>query len=166
MGTSGMDGSGCMVRIMFTPQQSGNVLFGHDLSLPLPAAWTSIVGGIHLRAALWPDAGMRFLLLIFFAFGVVTFGGVATRADIVHLKDGTSVEGNVKRSDDGWDVIDAAGHAVHVSSAAVKQIELSARSSDPEVALSHLDSLRNSVENSADLKQIIDRFQKFIEQNK
>ena len=44
-------------------------------------------------------------------------------ADVIHLKDGSSVEGIVKRSDDGWTVRNN-GKITHVAPDQVDSIEL------------------------------------------
>ena len=86
--------------------------------------------------------------------------------DVVRLKDGSSITGEIKKAADGWFVTDAHGKVTHVSSDAVQSLELAPRGDAKDVATGRLISLRRSVEALGDLKQIIDRFQKFIDQNK
>lgn len=88
-------------------------------------------------------------------------------AEVVHLNDGTSITGDIKRSGDGWDVFDAKGKKVaHIAAEQVRSIELTPKGDPKDQALVRLLSLRRSVEALNDLKVIIDRFEKFIEQNK
>ena len=85
-------------------------------------------------------------------------------ADVVHLKDGTSVEGEIKRVSDGFLVTGADGHITHVPSDKISGIEVKPINS-PDKAESRLQSLRRSTETLADAKQAIDRYQGFIKQN-
>src|SRR5437879_4837399 len=86
--------------------------------------------------------------------------------DVVHLKDGTSINGDIKKAADGWFITDPHGKITHVSSDVVQSIELAPKGDPKDVAVGRLASLRRSVEALGDLKQIIDRFEKFVEQNK
>jgi tetratricopeptide (TPR) repeat protein len=86
--------------------------------------------------------------------------------DVVRLKDGSSITGDIKKTADGWVVTDAHGKVTHVSADAVQSLELAPRGDAKDIAASRLISLRRSVDALGDLKQIIDRFQKFIDQNK
>jgi tetratricopeptide (TPR) repeat protein len=86
--------------------------------------------------------------------------------DIVHLNDGSSISGDIKKAADGWYVTDTHGKITHLSADVVRSIELAPRGDPKDVAVSRLVSLRHSVEALGDLKQIIDRYQKFIDQNK
>lgn len=106
-----------------------------------------------------------------FAVAVVLFAVASiSRADIVHLSDGTKVEGDVKKSAQGWSVTDAEGNVTVVPTGKVKSIELKSSSSggqpSPEVAEVRLYSLRRSVENLSNLGDIIERYQRFVEQTK
>jgi tetratricopeptide (TPR) repeat protein len=96
-------------------------------------------------------------------------GGSFARADIIHLKDGTTMTGDIKKTPDGWTIIDDKGKTHNFSADAVKGIELARSGSTPEsklVAMDRLMSIRRSVDNITDPKVAIDRFEKFIEQNK
>jgi tetratricopeptide (TPR) repeat protein len=85
--------------------------------------------------------------------------------DVVHLKDGTSVQGIVKHVDDGWVVRDS-GKTTRVASEQVESIELTPTTSpSPAVASDRLESLRRSVEGLSDLNEIVTRFQRFVDQN-
>lgn len=88
------------------------------------------------------------------------------RADVVHLKDGTRIEGDVKRRDDGW-AVSSKGKTTLVRPENVQSIELTpTTAAAPQIAAERLASLRRSVENLADLREIIARYQRFIEQTK
>src|SRR3954447_18128063 len=95
----------------------------------------------------------------------------AALADIVTLKDGTRLEGDVKKTDGGWTVTTKDGRTVNVAADKVKSIAVGGRvgangKDSAADAMSGLLSLRRSVENVNDLKQIIDRFTKFIDAHK
>jgi tetratricopeptide (TPR) repeat protein len=92
---------------------------------------------------------------------------VCSRGDIIFLKDGTSMAGDIKKTPDGWLVIDDKGKSHTFPADAVKTIELARTAPDSKlVATDRLMSLRRSVENVPDIRTIIDRYEKFIEQNK
>jgi len=86
-------------------------------------------------------------------------------AEIIHLTDGSTLEGEVKHTDDGWEVKTPDGKITHLDSDRVKTIELMPRNT-PDAAEGKLASLRRSVENSTDIKDIIVRYERFIDQNK
>lgn len=96
----------------------------------------------------------------------ITFSTADLSAQIVHLNDGTKIEGVVKRTEDGYDVTDAKGKLTHLLIDDVKRIEIGAKTPGVVETESRLLSLRRSVENVADIKLIIDRYARFIEQNK
>jgi len=102
------------------------------------------------------------------AVGVVLAFSPVVLAEVIHLKDGTALSGEVKRAQDGWYVTDAKGKVVHVTTDSVQSIELGPRggADAKDQGASKLASLRRSVEALGDLKVIIDRYEKFIEQNK
>src|SRR2546423_778221 len=93
-------------------------------------------------------------------FSCVALMGVSGPAwgEVVKLKDGTAVEGTVKRTSDGYDVTDSAGKVIHVDADNVKGIELSGKVTGVVEAESRLASLRRSVENLGDIKAIIERY--------
>ncbi|MDQ3440656.1 MAG: hypothetical protein M3478_09945 [Planctomycetota bacterium] len=103
---------------------------------------------------------------------VLAFAPALIRADVLHLVDGTKVEGDVKKSAEGWVVTDAKGAVTTVPAAKVQSIELKSTSAAggakpaPEVAEQRLYSLRRSVENLTHVPDIIERYQRFVEQNK
>lgn len=89
------------------------------------------------------------------------------RADVLILKDGSRIEGDVKRTPDGYDVVAKDGKITQVSSDKVASIQIG-KSTDRksgDVAKDRLASLRRSVEGLSDIGQIIERYRKFIEQN-
>ena len=95
---------------------------------------------------------------------LLLFAAAPVWADVVHLKDGTSVEGEIKRVNDGFFVTGADGHITHVTSDKISSIEVKPINT-PDRAESRLQSLRRSTETLADPKQAIDRYQAFIKQN-
>jgi tetratricopeptide (TPR) repeat protein len=84
--------------------------------------------------------------------------------DVIHLKDGTQVEGDLTKGDDGYSVRTAAGIVVQVPMERVASIEVKAAAT-PEASLSRLASLRRAVDNIPDINAILDRYQSFIAQN-
>ena len=86
-------------------------------------------------------------------------------ADIIHLNDGNTINGDIKKAADGW-YVTTGGKTTLIPSEQVKSIELAPRGDPKDVAVGRLASLRHSVEALNDLKQIIDRYEKFMEQNK
>src|SRR4051812_9649638 len=87
-------------------------------------------------------------------------------ADVVHLKDGTSVTGDVKKGVQGYVVNKGGGTFQLVPFDQVKSIELAtAPMSAPDERRENLNSLRRSVEYVDDINKIIDRFQRFAEAN-
>ena len=91
---------------------------------------------------------------------------VPAAADVVHLKDGSKVEGTIKRDSGGWIVTDAAGKPRYVGDDLIESVEKTSKLSPAELADGKLTTLRHNVESLTDLGQIIDRYNKFIEQNK
>ena len=87
-------------------------------------------------------------------------------ADIIHMKDGGKLEGTIKRDKGGWEITDSAGKRLLVLDKEVSRIEKTSNLSAADLAVGKLASLRRSVESAADLDQVIERYQKFIEQNK
>lgn len=87
-------------------------------------------------------------------------------ADIVHLNDGGKVEGTIKRDAGGWLVTDAAGKTVKVDDANVKLIEKVSKLSPADLATGRLNSLRKATEGSTDVEQAVEKFTRFIAENK
>jgi len=86
-------------------------------------------------------------------------------ADIIHLQDGSTINGDIKKAADGW-YVTVNGKTSLVTADQVKSIELAPRGNPKDVAVGRLASLRHSVEALSDLKVIISRYEAFIEQNK
>jgi tetratricopeptide (TPR) repeat protein len=84
------------------------------------------------------------------------------RADIIHLNDGTKIEGELKRESDGWIVTDADGKQTRVTAAQIKSIEKVSRLSPADIAQGQLASLRRSVEALSSIDQIIERYERFL----
>ncbi|MGH7180181.1 MAG: tetratricopeptide repeat protein, partial [Tepidisphaeraceae bacterium] len=92
----------------------------------------------------------------------------AALADVVVLKDGTRLEGDVKKTAGGWQITFPDGKVHEILAENVRAIELGATStrSTTQAVSANLASLRRSVENIADINQVIERYHRFIEQNK
>jgi Flp pilus assembly protein TadD len=99
---------------------------------------------------------MRRICLLF----VMLLAG-ATSAGVIELKDGTRLEGDVKRTPDGWTITAADGAVQNVAPDAVKSIQLGSSQKSGESAEA-LASLRRSALALGDINQIIDRYQHFI----
>src|SRR5687767_8743284 len=84
-------------------------------------------------------------------------------ADIIHLKDGTKLEGEIQRTGDGWVVTDAAGKVTVVDSQRVKSFQATANAG-ADVVADRLASLRRSVQNQTDVKKVLERYRAFIAQ--
>ena len=100
-------------------------------------------------------------------------------ADVVHLKDGTTITGDVKRGTIGYLVTLPDGKVKPVAPEDVKSIEVGAtaprptavgvpaatttRPADADEATRNLASLRRSVENTDDPRRAIEKYQRFIE---
>jgi tetratricopeptide (TPR) repeat protein len=132
-----------------------------------PLKWSIISGKVCVAC----HGGREFSFMSSFrlpaAFIGLTVLGVVSLcgADVVHLKDGTKVEGIVKHADDGWNVR-IKGKVTHIPSDQVESIELAATTAPTAaVANDRLESLRRSVEGLTDLTDIIARFQRFVDQN-
>jgi len=100
-----------------------------------------------------------------FVHSMLIVGCLATvaTADIVQLNDGSTLEGDVKKSDAGWVVTTAAGKVTTVRVDEVKSIQKTP-STKPSAVNDRLSSLRRAMENVSDIQTIIDRYQRFIDQ--
>jgi tetratricopeptide (TPR) repeat protein len=96
----------------------------------------------------------------------VAVAPVAAWADLIHLHDGTTLSGDIKKAADGWYVTDSSGKTTLITTDRVKSIELTARGEPKDVAVGRLASLRRSVEALTDIKAILARYDQFIDQNK
>lgn len=99
------------------------------------------------------------------AFIVACCFAVPALADVVHLKDGTNLEGSIRVTRDGYVVTDASGRTTTVPADSVRSFEIKKTAAAPQSAQENLESLRRSVANQDDLKQIVSRYRSFIEQN-
>jgi len=84
--------------------------------------------------------------------------------DIIHLKDGSTLEGELQRTRDGWTVTDANGKTTDVAATDVKSIELK-KAASHESAEQQLESLRRSVVTLDDIHLILKHYQDFLKQN-
>jgi tetratricopeptide (TPR) repeat protein len=86
-------------------------------------------------------------------------------ADIVHLKDGHTVEGKIKRADAyEWVVYAPDRRATFVRAEDVASFELTARPlTDPVAAAGRLDALRRSVAHVDDPAKAVERYRRFID---
>ena len=97
---------------------------------------------------------------------VLALAASVASADVVLLKDGTTLEGDVKRSPDGYKVTQPDGTQKLLAFDEVKSIELA--SPPPltaEAAKEKLASFRRSVEYVDEVDKVIERYERFIEQN-
>ncbi|MBV8781428.1 MAG: tetratricopeptide repeat protein [Phycisphaerae bacterium] len=111
--------------------------------------------------------------IISFAVAAVTVS--LAIADSVVLKDGSKIDGTVRRTANGWTVTDANGTSTDLTADSVARIEVGSRSSDstsaPSVgthsataAESMLASLRRSTEAISNPSIVIERYRRFIDQ--
>lgn len=108
---------------------------------------------------------MSWLRLLVGATVLVAVAGLL-RGDVIVLRDGSRIEGQVRRSDGGWTVTLSDGSTVLVDSADVRSLEMTpaTRPSD-DVALARLSSLRRSVENLTDPRIVVERYRQYLELN-
>jgi tetratricopeptide (TPR) repeat protein len=104
----------------------------------------------------------RLILVCLGSLGAMLAGPAP--ADIVHLKDGSNLEGEIRKVPDGWIVVHD-GQITQVTADKVSSIEVKPLVT-ADTAMSRLNSLRRSIENISDIKQIIERYQNFISQNR
>ena len=87
-------------------------------------------------------------------------------ADVVILKDGTRIEGEVKRTEAGWTVTSSDGKSTDVIADDVKTIEVGGGKSSDAASASNLASLRRSVEALNSPAVVLERYRRFLDQNK
>jgi tetratricopeptide (TPR) repeat protein len=87
-------------------------------------------------------------------------------ADVVVLKDGTRVEGDVKRTDTGYTVTSSIGRSVDVGINDVQSIEVGGGKTSDATSASNLASLRRSVEALSSPATVLERYRRFLDQNK
>jgi Flp pilus assembly protein TadD len=99
-------------------------------------------------------------LLVGLLFSTMALG------DAVILKDGSRLEGTLKKTDTGWQVTSADGKVTNVAAANVKSIELGSRGTEKPNSQAGLASLRRSVEALPEIDQILERYERFIANTK
>lgn len=99
-------------------------------------------------------------------------------ADVVTLRNGTTVEGKLDKTDGGWTITAPDGRSIFVESAEVASVRFTAGEAEPldpagqpappieTVAESRLQSLRRAVANVADPNEVVRRYMRFVEQVK
>src|SRR5688572_19442429 len=97
---------------------------------------------------------------------VLALVATAASADVVLLKDGSTLDGDVKKGPSGYVVTLADGKVKVVPFGDVKSIELAtAPPLTTRSAKEKLASFRRSVEYVDDVNKIVERYERFIEQN-
>jgi tetratricopeptide (TPR) repeat protein len=104
---------------------------------------------------------MKRLALLICAVMAVPSAGLA---DLVRLKDGSTLEGEIHRTADGYSVKQANGAVANIPLDRVAGIDVRP-TGGPDAAMSRFQSLRRAAENVADIKQILERYRNFIDQN-
>lgn len=84
-------------------------------------------------------------------------------ADTITLKDGSTLEGDLRRSGDGYAVTQANGKVTQVPGDSIARIDVRSPGGGADRAMAALQSLRRASENLSDIKQILARYQSFIE---
>jgi len=84
--------------------------------------------------------------------------------DVVKLTNGTSLEGDVKKNNDGYVVIGSTGKMTTLRADEVQSIVISP-STRPVAVMERLASLRRAMDNVNDISTIVDRYQRFIDQS-
>jgi len=88
-------------------------------------------------------------------------------ADTLVLKDGSRLEGELKKTADGYDLTDSSGKVQHVKASQVASISVGkSDGASAASAMDRLGSLKRSVESLSDINLIIERYNRFIEQTK
>lgn len=85
---------------------------------------------------------------------------------VVITNDGQRIEGDLRKTPDGWRVTLPDGSTKDVATSNVKAIELNSGSGSGGSQMERLQSLRRSVEALDDVPKIIERYRRFIEQVK
>jgi tetratricopeptide (TPR) repeat protein len=96
---------------------------------------------------------------------VLMLAAVSLHGEVVHLVDGTTLEGDLQRTSEGWIVTSTDGKATPVSFGQVKSIEMKKGANSGDSADARLASLRRATANRTDINEIIQRYQGFIAQN-
>lgn len=85
-------------------------------------------------------------------------------ADVIHLKDGSKLEGDITKTADGWTVRDASGKVTNLKADQVKSLE-ARREVTTDAVAARLASLRRSAESMDDPAKAVERYQAFIKQH-
>jgi tetratricopeptide (TPR) repeat protein len=110
----------------------------------------------------------RLLTLAVWGLTLLAIAALApsAEADVVYLKDGSKVEGEVlRKTDEGWVVKKADGKVANIDAAQVKSFEAKRGGDAGDEPMRGLISLRRSVEGQTDIKKVLDRYHTFIEQH-
>ena len=102
---------------------------------------------------------------LFAASIVLAFITTPAWADILHLKDGTSVRGDVKKDPTGYVVVLPDGTQRMVPSDKVRSIEIAAEPGSSDADMQNLRSLRRTVDYLDDPAKAIAKYQGFIDRN-
>jgi Tfp pilus assembly protein PilF len=78
--------------------------------------------------------------------------------------DGQRVEGDLKKTPDGWRVTLPDGQVRNIANADVRAIELTSTGTNNQ--MERLNSLRRSVETLEDIAKVLERYDRFLEQTK
>lgn len=85
--------------------------------------------------------------------------------DVVVLRDGRRLEGELRRVGAMWELTDPQGKVVRIDPREVQSIRIGPSSTDADTAAANLASLRRAVRHVPDVSDIIRRFERFIEQH-
>lgn len=100
-----------------------------------------------------------FMPLILLMLSAPAFG------EVVHLNDGTTLEGELHRTNEGWTITAADGKLTAITQSQVKSIEFKKSGGSVDSPGQRLASLRRAVANQSDISKVIERFRTFIAQN-
>src|SRR5688500_15051434 len=114
--------------------------------------------GIGRPVPLWTSRLVRVLVSICWTASPVL-------GDVIVLRDGSRLEGEIRKTPEGWVVVGSDGKQTNVASGEVARMEARPKVG-ADTAEQRLNSLRNAVKFTSDPKQAIERYKTFIEQNK
>jgi len=95
------------------------------------------------------------------ALAAAVFLAPGASADTVVLNNGTRIDGELERTDDGYNVTTPEGKTIKVAASQVKSIEVRP-STSPDDAKKRLESLRRSAEKMTDPKVVISRYNDYL----
>lgn len=84
-------------------------------------------------------------------------------ADVVRLRDGTRIEGKIRKTEAGWAVTADDGAIRHLRPDQVASVELTGSEPAPATASRALESLRRSAEALSDPASVVEKYERFIE---